>query len=121
MERAFSRTADGNERAEEAGLNANQLVWMGVPTRHFAETVAFFREVLGLEAELAGAQQFATAPVVGFEVENVREAREEMKAKGEEFLGPVHDGDPGAAWSRFRGPDGKVYEITQIPERELRG
>ena len=24
---------------------------MGVPTRHFAETVAFFRDVLGLEAE----------------------------------------------------------------------
>jgi catechol 2,3-dioxygenase-like lactoylglutathione lyase family enzyme len=125
-------------------LNAKRLDWMGVPTRHFAEIVACFRDVLGLEAEredadfavlrlpsgeavevfgpeLAGAEQFATGPVVGFEVEDVREAREEMEAKGVEFLGPVHDGDPAAAWSHFRGPDGKVYEITQIPDGELRG
>ena len=145
MERGFSRTADGDERAEEAGLNAKRLVWMGVPTRHFVETVAFFRDVLGLEAEredadfavlrlpsgeaveglrareLAGAEQLPTGPVVCFEVEDVREAREEMDAKGVECLGPVHDGDPGAAWSHFRGPDGKVYEITQIPEGELQG
>ena len=51
MEHTFSRTADGDERAEEAGLNAKRLVWMGGPTRHFAETVAFFRDILGLEAE----------------------------------------------------------------------
>ena len=76
-------------------------------------------EVFG--PELAGAQQFATGPVVAFEVEVVREAHEEMEAKGVEFLGPVRDGDPGAAWSHFRGPDGKVYEITQIPDEELQG
>ena len=125
-------------------MNAKRLVWMGVPTRHFAETVAFFCDVLGLEAEreeedfavlrlhsgeavevfgpeLVGAEQFVTGPVVGFEVEDVREAREEMEAKGVTFLGPVHDGGPGAAWSHFRGPDGKVYEITQIPEGEPQG
>ena len=76
-------------------------------------------EVFG--PELAGTEQFATGPVVGFEVEDVREAREEMEAKGVRFLGPVHDRDPGTAWSHFRGPDGNVYEITQIPEEELRG
>ncbi len=71
-------------------MNAKRLVWMGVPTWHFADTVAFFRDVLGLEVEredadfavlclpsgeavevfgpeLAGAEQFATGPVVGFE------------------------------------------------------
>jgi catechol 2,3-dioxygenase-like lactoylglutathione lyase family enzyme len=117
---------------------------MGVPTQNFAETVAFFCDVLSLEAErrdaafavlrlpsgeavevfgpeIAGARQFATGPVVGFEVEDVREARGEMEAKGVEFLGLVHEGDPGAAWSHFRGPDGKIYEITQVPEGELRG
>jgi catechol 2,3-dioxygenase-like lactoylglutathione lyase family enzyme len=103
---------------------------MGVPTRHFAETVVFFRDVLGLEAEredadfavlrlpsgeavevfgpeLADAEQFATAPVVDFEVEDVREAREEMEAKGVEFLGPVHDGDPGTAGRTSEGPTGR--------------
>ncbi len=100
---------------------------MGVPTRHFAETVVFFRDVLGLEAEredavlrlpsgeavevfgpeLADAEQFVTGPVVGFEVEDVREAREEMEAKGVEFLVPVHDGDPGTAGRTFEGPTGR--------------
>ena len=36
-----------------------------------------------------------------------------MEAAGVEFIGPVHTGEAGTAWSHFRGPDGKVYEIVQ--------
>ena len=120
------------------------LVWMGVPTDDFEGTVAFFRDVMDLEEEmrdedfavlrlpggeavevfgpsLRGQEQFTTGPVVGFLVDDVVVAREEMEARGVEFIGPAHAGDAGAAWSHFRGPDGKVYEITQVPDGELRG
>lgn len=128
---------------EEEGVKARGLVWMGVPTDDFAGTVAFFRGVMGLKEErsegefavlrLPGGEsvevfgpsfrdqeQFATGPVVGFLVDDVAVAREEMEARGVGFVGPVHAGDAGAAWSHFRGPDGKVYEITQVPDGEFR-
>lgn len=66
-------------------------------------------------------EQFATGPVVGFLVDDVAGAREEMEARGVGLVGPVHHGDAGAVWSHFRGPDGKVYEITRVPEGEYRG
>lgn len=75
-------------------------------------------EVFG--PSLRGQEQFATGPVVGFLVDDVAVAREEMEAKSVESIGLVHTGDAGAAWSYFRGPGGKVYEITQVPEGELR-
>jgi hypothetical protein len=57
----------------------------------------------------------AAGPVAGFEVTDVAAKRAEMEAAGVEFIGPVHDGDPGRRWSHFRGPDGFVYELTQLP------
>jgi predicted enzyme related to lactoylglutathione lyase len=117
-------------------MKAFGLAWLGIPTERFEPTVAFFRDVMGLEVERleedfailrlpggevvevfgpsrARQEQFAAGPVVGFRVEEVRGAREEMEAAGVEFIGPVHTGEAGAAWSHFRGPDGKVYEIMQ--------
>ena len=52
---------------------------------------------------------------MGFEVADVETARAGMQADGVEFIGPVHDGDPGRRWSHFRGPDGHIYELTQLP------
>ncbi len=123
-------------------MKALKLVWMGVPTDDFEGSVAFFRDVMGLEVQhleedfavlrLAGGEavevfgpsirgqaQFATGPVVGFQVEDVARSREEMEAAGVEFVGPVHSGEEGALWSHFKGPDGKIYEITQVPDGEL--
>ena len=125
-------------------MKVKGLVWMGVPTDDFEGTVAFFRDVMDLEEEmreedfavlrlpggetvevfgpsLRGQEQFATGPVVGFLVDDGSAAREEMEARGVEFIGPVHAGDAGRAWSHFRGPDGKVYEITQVPDGEVGG
>ena len=122
-------------------MKALKLVWMGVPTEDFERSVAFFCDVMGLEVQhleedfavlrLAGEgtvevfgpsfreqPQFATGPVVGFQVEDVAGSREEMEAKGVEFVVFVHSGEKGALWSHFKGPDGKVYEITQVPDGE---
>jgi predicted enzyme related to lactoylglutathione lyase len=122
-------------------MEALRPVWVGVPTEDFGGTVAFFHEVMGLglgrlEEDFAGLHlrgggavevfgpsflgqaQFATGPAVGFQVEDVAGAREEMEAKGVEFIGPVHSGEKGAFRSHFEWPGGEVYEIMQVPDRE---
>ena len=68
--------------------------------------------VEGFGPSRVGQEQFATGPIVGFRVEDVGGAVFE-------FVGPVHDGEGGAAWSHFRGPDGKNYEIMQLPDGEV--
>jgi len=147
---AFSATASpcrGSQDTRNHGrrtrsMKALGLAWPRIPAERFEPTVAFFRDVVGLEEERleedfailrlpgggaveifgpsrAGQEQFATGPIVGFRVEDVRGAREEMEAAGVEFIGPVHAGEGGAAWCHFRGPDGKTYEIMQLPDGEL--
>jgi hypothetical protein len=54
--------------------------------------------------------QFHICPVVGFQVEGVRAARQELQSKGIEFMTQVF-GDEKEAWTYFRGPDGYLYEI----------
>ena len=109
--------------------------WLGTPTERYAETVAFAKDVLGLSLRfekddfavfatengdvfevfgpkgIADGHEFMVAPVAGFEVEDVADARREMEAKHIRFIGPVHDG-ASSAWSHFYGPDGHVYELT---------
>lgn len=111
------------------------LVWMGVRTAHFAETVDFYRDVMGLEivreasaavwfrlgdgTELhvyghddADHDFFGSGPVVGFEVDDFEATRAGMLAAGIAFIGePQRDG--GTVWNHFRGPDGNVYEIME--------
>src|SRR3712207_4439545 len=88
------------------------LGWAGTRTERFAETTAFFRDVLGLRVALerphqvvfslpdgalvevfgpgdAGHDHFSTGPVVGFVVEDVAAARAELEAAGVELLGPL--------------------------------
>ena len=118
-------------------MEALRPVWVGVPTEDFGGTVAFFHEVMGLglgrlEEDFAGLHlrgggavevfgpsflgqaQFATGPAVGFQVEDVAGAREEMEAKGVEFIGPVHSGEKGAFWSHFEGPGAKSTRLRRF-------
>jgi catechol 2,3-dioxygenase-like lactoylglutathione lyase family enzyme len=99
--------------------------------------VAFLRDTLGLTLEFAedgqwvfslpdGAKtevfaaqsphnsHFETGPVVGFYVDDVLEASEELIAAGIEIVhGPIFDDESDAAWVHFRAPDGNLYELTQ--------
>jgi catechol 2,3-dioxygenase-like lactoylglutathione lyase family enzyme len=118
-------------------IEVRGLAWLATRTERFAETAAFFRDVLGLHVLLerpgqmvfgladGGAvevfapdepdhRHFTTGPVAGFLVEDVDAARAELEAAGIELLGAVGRGDaPGEAWQHFRGPDGNVYELTE--------
>jgi hypothetical protein len=57
---------------------------------------------------------FSTGPVAGFLVADMEGVRAELEAAGAELIGPVQS-DGTSAWQHFRGPDGNVYEINQMP------
>lgn len=110
------------------------IVWAGVRTERFEETVAFFRDVLGVPLEpfghdfawsrMANTSQleifgpsdgehrhFTTGPVPEFLVDDLAAALDELRAAGVEILGTPHlEGTKG--WLHFRAPDGNVYGLT---------
>ena len=133
-----SRTVTGRPEGRggrEQGVDelAKGLVWVGTRTERYEQMVRFYRDALGLplehekgefalfrmpdgaKAEIFGPSDtghvhFSTGPVVGFLVDDVRDARGVLEARGVEFVGPVHEWEPtGEAWSHFRAPDGNVY------------
>jgi catechol 2,3-dioxygenase-like lactoylglutathione lyase family enzyme len=114
-------------------VSVYSLGWLGVRTDRFGQTVALYRDVLGLEPFHADETSvrfrlrdgtelhvygpadenhrfFGTAPVVGLAVEDAAATRERLEAAGVDFLTEL-ERDGGAAWCHFRGPDGNVYEI----------
>jgi len=114
-------------------MKVEALVWLGVRTEKFAETVRLYRDVMGLrpyqeddasagfrlengtEIHVYGPNDhfhefFGTAPVTGFLVDDVEQARAEMESAGIVFIGEIQR-DETTCWNHFNGPDGNVYEI----------
>ena len=115
-------------------MRVQGVVWVGSRTDRFDETVAFFRDVLGVpiaevepdfaegtmpdtsQVEIFGPsdrdhRHFTTGPVPEFLVDDLPAALEELRAGGVEILGePVVRGTEG--WLHFRAPDGNVYGLT---------
>ena len=109
------------------------LVWVGTRTTAFAETTAFFRDVLGLgvhssepdfevldvpdgsTVEVFGPSSTWNAhlehPVAGFRVEDLGEAERELREAGAEIV-LERQGDDERGWLHFRAPDGFVYELA---------
>jgi hypothetical protein len=50
---------------------------------------------------------FTTGPVIGFAVEDLPSAVEELRDHGVELVGAA-----GPQWQQFRGPDGNVWELV---------
>ncbi|MGH2703049.1 MAG: VOC family protein [Actinomycetota bacterium] len=120
-------------------MDVKGLVWLGTRTSKFDETVAFFRDVMGLTPfheggdvavlKMAGGEwfevfgpndtehtQFDTGPVGEFLVDDVAEARTELESRGVEFIADTHSwGD--YTWAHFKGPDGNIYGVTSGPYR----
>jgi catechol 2,3-dioxygenase-like lactoylglutathione lyase family enzyme len=108
--------------------------WAGVRTNDLNSSSRFFSDILlfrrvhdgkawvqfelpsGQLFEVFGSEsryyQFHNCPVVGFQVEDVRAAKQEMESKDIQFMTDVF-GDVKDAWAYFRGPDGFLYEIWQ--------
>ena len=118
-------------------MKVSSFSWVGVATDDFERSMAFFRDVLGLEVWVEGEKQailktasgqqleifggdeaekrLTRAPVVAFEVENLDEAREELRHAGIELMGEGGSWN-GYSWQYFRSPDGHIFEIKTSPE-----
>lgn len=110
------------------------ISWLGVRTDRLDSMVDFYRNVMGIEPgvveddfvlyelpngdrlELFGPggpnAHFGSAPVAGFEVDDVDSARALLENRGVEFVYEGRDEAAGVAWAHFRAPDGNLYEIT---------
>ena len=108
--------------------------FVGLRTDRLHETVALFRDVIGVPVtrqtddlvgfrladgtvlELFGPANefhafFTTGPVVAFRVYNFDMTRRAMLAAGINFIGDVQHAD-GVSWQHFYCPDGTVLEIS---------
>lgn len=113
------------------------IVYLGIKTEKFHELSRFFGSTLGLpqdhkepgfetfllpdgeKIEIYGTDEppekhdfYTTGPVVGFEVDDIEEAKKELEQSGVEFLTQIQGNS--SRWAHFRGPDGNVYEIKQV-------
>lgn len=118
-------------------MRVNGVVWVGTRTDRFADTVAFFRDILGVrliepaedfawgklpdssQLEVFGPADtahtdFSTGPVPEFLVEDLAGALDELRAAGVEILGEPVIGES-EGWLHFRAPDGNVYGLTTDP------
>lgn len=117
------------------------LEWAISCTTNFQETVAFFRDVMGLEMAAQGvatvdtqftryvqltlpggdtfevveprenARDLYRAPIVTFTVDDLAGARRELEQKQVEFVAPIFIRDDGWGWTYFRAPDGNIYQL----------
>jgi catechol 2,3-dioxygenase-like lactoylglutathione lyase family enzyme len=115
--------------------------WAISCTSQFEQTVAFFRDILGLTLTAEGApvtdtqftryaqftlpiggvleivepsaavQQLYTAPIVSFTVDDLTQARAELERCQIVFVAPIFRTDDGWGWTYFRAPDGAIYQL----------
>jgi len=117
-------------------MKVRGFAWAGVATDDFEASLRFFTETLGLPVETRGEEQailavgpgqqleifggegpekrLAACPVIAFEVDDLDEARDALRAAGIELIGEVGRWN-GYAWQYFRSPDGHVFEIKTVP------
>jgi catechol 2,3-dioxygenase-like lactoylglutathione lyase family enzyme len=111
-------------------MNVVSLGWVGTRTDQPGPLAQFYADVLGLRLVIhepdfwvfelpdgrhvevfgpgcAGREHFTTGPVVGFAVEDLGAAVEELRRHGIELLEGA-----GPTWQHFRAPDGNVYELV---------
>jgi hypothetical protein len=115
-------------------MNVTGIAFCGVRTARFQEMDRLFGDIMRMAptkraddmliwrlpdgglVEVFGEHEpehlhFGQAPVVGFLVDDVTGAREELETAGIKLIGPLEVvGDRGYAF--FEGPDGNVYEVT---------
>lgn len=74
-------------------------------------------EIYGARSDDPGASFYGTAPVVGFTVDDLAAAREEIAAAGLELLDEIGWSTKveGYGWFHFRAPDGNIYALVQDP------
>lgn len=122
------------------------IVWAGTRTEKYKETVDFFTRVLNLSIDEhspdVSENTYVTykfpngdlfevlSPNVAFEIEDLTGAkvdflvddieafRKKLEEEDIEILGEVFE-DSRQKWLNFRGPDGNIYGVTDLPEHPI--
>jgi predicted enzyme related to lactoylglutathione lyase len=123
-------------------MNITDYRWIGMLVHDFEATCSFFKSDLGLTLEwtderkeiamfrLPSGQTIEVygpsnrtrkakyrrfnGPVIGLEVDDIVAAREELQAKGVEFVSEIEALDDGSIkWTYFWGLDGQFYSLHQ--------
>ena len=93
---------------------------LGVPEDHSAEDFVDFELAEGRSFELiersSEPQYDRPRFQVGFEVENIELARQELIDRGAESISQIFP-DSESPWTYLRDPEGNVFEIRQKPKR----
>lgn len=122
-------------------MKVRGLAWLGIRTAHFDEMTKLVAELTGEPPsvqkpgfgsweladgdviEVFGPERkpvLGTAPVAGFEVDDIEDARRAIREAGGEVLGGYGPTDDGYEAIHFRAPDGHVYEVLHDPARAAR-
>ena len=122
-------------------MRVKGIVWTGVQTERFDDMKAFMAALFDTPAPVeepgfalwnlpngdlfelftqGDKPSFAGAPVVGFQVEDIDEARREIEAAGARIVGGYGPNADGYRSVHFRAPDGNVYELVFDPQHESR-
>lgn len=125
-------------------MQVTGIGWVGILVEDFEAALEFFSDILGLSLayqdeskelahfrfrsgqllEVYGTSnrgrkekyRFFSGPGLGFEVDNVQQARQEMIARGTRFITQLESwGDD--MWSLFLGPEEKLFEILRPTRR----
>ena len=123
-------------------MKVKGISWVGVLTDDYDSTKDFWGKILGLNQEWTNTDKGITffrfpsgqevevysstsrlrkekykyfkGPVLGIEVENIVQSREEMIAQGFEFITEIESTDDGhVSWTYFIGPDGYLYSLHE--------
>jgi catechol 2,3-dioxygenase-like lactoylglutathione lyase family enzyme len=123
-------------------MKVKGISWIGVLTDDYDKTREFWGKILGLPREWSNDNKDITffrfpsgqevevyspanrlrkqkynyfkGPVLGIEVENIRQARAEMDAQGFEFISEIESTEDGqVSWTYFLGPDGYLYSLHE--------
>lgn len=119
-------------------MKIKSVSWVGLAVDDFAAARSFFSEVMGLPVEAEEADRGVVmlrigegqtleifgpgtlghtrtaAPVIGFEVDDVAAARDELVAGGAEPIGEIGSWN-GFEWLYFRGPNDHVFAVKKTP------
>jgi catechol 2,3-dioxygenase-like lactoylglutathione lyase family enzyme len=123
-------------------MKVKGISWVGVVTDDYDKTQEFWGQVLGLSQEWLnhekgitffrfpsgqevevyspanrlrkGKYNYFKGPVLGIEVENLRQACEEIAVQGFELISAIETtADGQVSWVYFVGPDGYLYSLHQ--------
>jgi catechol 2,3-dioxygenase-like lactoylglutathione lyase family enzyme len=115
-------------------MTVQKVSFVGIRSDRLAETVALFRDVIGMSVtrqtdDLVGFRLaddtvvelyspanefhafFTTGPVVAFRVDDFDATHRAMLSAGVKFIGEIQHAD-GVSWQHFCCPDGTVLEIS---------